>query len=184
MRAPACAAMHAGRGRCCFETRPDSGWGRGMLVAPTLLPPSRHARQCAPACSRHPAATMSCGRPPMLAIPNRHLLAPHRPRDPPPDTGCRMARSRGLCGARTACRRLAGVGWARVWRPPASARTHRTAAQGHPARLARGASAQISWPPCHRERGVRPCRSAGHGGRHNPRRCTAAYTGLVPPPSR
>ena len=77
--------------------------GRRMLVAPTLLPPSRHTRQCAPACPRHPAlrprhpdATMPCARPPMLAIPNFHLPAPHRPRDPPPDTGCRMARSRGV----------------------------------------------------------------------------------------
>ena len=82
---------------------------------------------------------------------------------------------------------VSAADWGRlawVWRPPASARTHRTAAQGHPARLTRGASAQISWPPCHRERGDRPCRSAGHGGRHNPRRCTAAHRGLVPPPSR
>ena len=113
----------------------------------------------------------------MLANPTDHLPWPCTDR-----ATRRRTRGAGWPGAVAWWRSdsVSAAGWGRlawVWRPPATARTHRTAAQGHPARLARGASAQISWPPCHRERNGRPCRSAGHGGRHSPRRCTAAHTG-------
>ena len=83
---------------------------------------------------------------------------------------------------------VSAAGWGRlgwVWRPPATSRTHRTAAQGHPAppdtRRIRPdpAATMLSRAGC-----IRPCRSPGYGGRHIPRRCTAPHTGLSHPPSR
>ena len=60
-----------------------------QTVRASLPPPSYPAT----APSRHHHALRPA---PMLAIPNCHLPATHRPRDPESDTGCRLTRSRGV----------------------------------------------------------------------------------------
>ena len=177
MRAPACAEMHAGTVDV-FRSSARFGfagcWWRdagtrdagGAHAPPAQSPrPTVRASLPPPSCPATTAIpTPPCPAPARQCLPTRIAISwPRTAR-----AIRRRTRGAGWPGAVAWWRSdsVSAAGWGRlawVWRPPATARTHRTAAQGHPARLTRGASAQISWPPCHRDRDVRPCRSAGHG---------------------
>ena len=199
VRAPACTEMHAGTvdvfrssARFGLGTRDAGGGIRG---AGCWWRPRSSRLVARPDSARQPAtAILSCEPaipPPPCPAPARQCLPTRIAISWPRTARATHHRTRGAewPGAVAVWRSssVSAAGWGQlawVWRPTATARTHRTAAQGHPARLTRGASVQIlaATMPSRAEMSVR----AGvldMVADTVPRRCTAPYTGLAHPPS-